>query len=87
VAAAAGMPCTPHMSDGGLGYLYVAHFASCVRNAGPFQEYKGRDQALPVSSDTSSLLSEKGLLRVPTGPGLGVTIEPGFVDKAILLSA
>ena len=87
MAAAAGMPCTPHMSDGGLGYLYVAHFASCVQNAGPFQEYKGRDQALPVSSDTSSLLSEKGILRVPTGPGLGVTIDPGFVSRAILLSA
>jgi L-alanine-DL-glutamate epimerase-like enolase superfamily enzyme len=87
MAAAAGMPCTPHMSDGGLGYLYVAHFASCVQNAGPFQEYKGRDQGLPVSSDTSSLLSEKGLLRVPAGPGLGVTIDPGFVGKGRVLSA
>jgi L-alanine-DL-glutamate epimerase-like enolase superfamily enzyme len=86
MAAASGLPCTPHMSDGGLGYLYVAHFASCVRNAGPFQEYKGRDQTLPVSSDTSSLLSEKGLLRVPSGPGLGVTIDPGFVSKALPLS-
>jgi len=25
MAAAAGRPCTPHMSGGGLGYLYVAH--------------------------------------------------------------
>jgi L-alanine-DL-glutamate epimerase-like enolase superfamily enzyme len=82
MAAAAGMPCTPHMSGGGLGYLYVAHFASCVPNAGPFQEYKGRGDSLPVSSDTSSLRSEKGLLRVPSGPGLGVTIDPAFVGKA-----
>lgn len=87
MAAAAGIPCTPHMSDGGLGYLYVAHFASCVQNAGPFQEYKGRDQGLPVSSETSSLLSEKGMLRVPTGPGLGVTIDPGFVNNGTVLSA
>ena len=82
MAAAAGMPCTPHMSDGGLGYLYVAHYASCVPNAGPFQEYKGRDEGLPVFSDTSPLVSVKGLLRVPTGPGLGVTIDPSFVSKA-----
>lgn len=86
MAAAAGIPCTPHMSDGGLGYLYVAHFASCVPNAGPFQEYKGRDDSLPVSSDTSSLNTAKGMLKVPTGPGLGVTIDPAFIEKAVRLS-
>jgi len=86
MAAAAGIPCTPHMSDGGLGYLYVAHYASCVPNAGPFQEYKGRDQSLPVSSETSPLTSVKGMLRVPTGPGLGVTIDPAFVKAAVALS-
>jgi L-alanine-DL-glutamate epimerase-like enolase superfamily enzyme len=85
MAAAAGMPCTPHMSGGGLGYLYVAHFASCVPNAGPFQEYKGRETSPPVMSETSSLQSVKGMLTVPTGPGLGVTIEPAFVDKATRL--
>ena len=86
MAAAAGIPCTPHMSDGGLGYLYVAHFASCVPNAGPFQEYKGRDDSLPVSSDTSSLNSEKGMLKVPSGPGLGVAIDPAFIEKTVRLS-
>ena len=87
MAAAAGIPCTPHMSDGGLGYLYVAHFASCVPNAGPFQEYKGRDPSLPVSSDTSPLVSVKGILTVPTGPGLGVTIDPSFVKGATRMAA
>jgi len=81
MAAAAGMDCTPHMSDGGLGYLYVAHFASCVPNAGPFQEYKGRDDSLPVSSETSTLNCVNGMLKVPSGPGLGVTIDPAFVAK------
>jgi L-alanine-DL-glutamate epimerase-like enolase superfamily enzyme len=82
MAAAAGIPCTPHMSDGGLGYLYVAHFASVVPNAGPFQEYKGRDQSLPVSSETSPLTTVEGVMKVPTGPGLGVTIDPSFVRQA-----
>jgi L-alanine-DL-glutamate epimerase-like enolase superfamily enzyme len=85
MAAAAGMECTPHMSDGGLGYLYVAHFASCVPNAGPFQEYKGRDETLPVSSDTSTLNCVNGVLKVPSGPGLGVTIDPAFVAKGELI--
>jgi len=86
MAAAAGMTCTPHMSDGGLGYLYVAHFASCVPNAGPFQEYKGRTESLPVSSETSPLRSVNGVLKVPTGPGLGVTIDPAYVAKATVIS-
>lgn len=86
MAAAAGLDCTPHMSGGDLGYLYVAHFASCVPNAGPHQEYKGEDNTLPVTSDTSSLKSEKGVLKVPTGPGLGITIDPEFVRKAAVVT-
>jgi L-alanine-DL-glutamate epimerase-like enolase superfamily enzyme len=74
------------MSGEGLCFLYVAHFASCVRNSGLFQEFKGEEEDLPVSSDTSSLKSEKGVLKVPTGPGLGVTIDPAFITKATRVS-
>jgi L-alanine-DL-glutamate epimerase-like enolase superfamily enzyme len=86
MAAAAGIPCTPHMSGGGLGYLYVAHFASCVKNAGPFQEYKGQEDTPPVTSETSTLTSVNGMLRVPSGPGLGITVDPHYVEKAERLS-
>lgn len=87
MAEAAGLECTPHMSGGGLGYLYVAHFASVVPNAGPHQEYKGEGDTLPVASNTSSLKSEEGQLTVPTGPGLGVEIDPAFLEKAELITA
>jgi L-alanine-DL-glutamate epimerase-like enolase superfamily enzyme len=80
MAEVAGLECTPHMSGGGLGFLYIAHFASCAPNMGPHQEYKGEEDNLPVSSSTSSLKSEGGLLTVPTGPGLGVEIEKSFLD-------
>ena len=86
MAEAAGIPCTPHMSGGGLGFLYVAHFASAVSNAGPYQEFKGTDDSLPVTSDSSPLTSVKGILKVPTGPGLGVTIDPAYVKKATIVS-
>jgi len=82
MAEARGLDCTPHMSGGGLGFLYVAHFASIVKNCGAHQEYKGEDDTLPVHSATSSLKSEKGFLKVPTGPGLGVVIDPAFLAKA-----
>lgn len=86
MAAVAGMQCTPHMSDGGLGYLYVAHYASCVPNPGPFQEYKGRDDSFPVASDTSTLRCVQGTLTVPSGPGLGITIDPAFVKSAVTIT-
>lgn len=87
MAAAAGLECTPHMSGGGLGFLYIAHFASVLPNMGPHQEYKGDDDNLPVTCATSSLKSEKGMLRVPTGPGLGVTLDPGLLKRAVVVKA
>ncbi len=86
MAAAAGLTCTPHMSGGGLGYLYNLHFASCVPNAGPHQEFKGFDQNLPVHSDTSPLNTQNGTIPVPSGPGWGVTIDPDFVKKASVVT-
>ncbi len=87
MAAAAGKDCTAHMSGGGLGHLYVAHFASCVPNCGPHQEYKGEDDTTPVTCDTSSLKSENGVMKIPAGPGLGVKFDPAFVNKATVVSA
>jgi len=86
MAEAAGLECTPHMSGSGLGFLYAAHFASFAPAHGPHQEYKGTDD-LPVSSPTSPLRAEKGLVRVPSGPGLGVVFEPSFVRGAQPLTA
>jgi L-alanine-DL-glutamate epimerase-like enolase superfamily enzyme len=82
MANAAGLPCTPHMSGGGLGYLYVAHFASCVEDPGPHQEYKGGEDTLPVACPTSSLRSENGVLTVPSGPGLGVEVDSSILKRA-----
>jgi L-alanine-DL-glutamate epimerase-like enolase superfamily enzyme len=86
MAAAAGLECTPHMSGGGLGFLYVAHFASCVPNAGPHQEYKGMDGTLPAHCPTSPLKAVDGKITVPTGPGLGVEIEANYLSRAQVVS-
>ncbi|WP_169977226.1 mandelate racemase/muconate lactonizing enzyme family protein [Tautonia rosea] len=86
MAHAAGMGCTPHMSGSGLGFLDAAHFVSCIPNPEPFTEYKG-DPSIPVTSDTSSLSSENGVIRVPSGPGFGVTIDEQFVRQATLVTS
>jgi L-alanine-DL-glutamate epimerase-like enolase superfamily enzyme len=81
MAAVAGLPVVPHMSGGSLGYLDVVHFASFTPNVGPYMEFKGNAD-LPLECPTSSLKSENGVVRCPSGPGFGVTVDPGFVAKA-----
>jgi L-alanine-DL-glutamate epimerase-like enolase superfamily enzyme len=80
MAEAAGKVCTPHITGDGLGYLYMMHFISAIPNAGPFHEFKGFVD-LPVESKTSSLKSDGGMFTVPTGPGLGVDIDPDYIKK------
>jgi L-alanine-DL-glutamate epimerase-like enolase superfamily enzyme len=82
MAHAAGLLCTPHMSGSGLGYLDAAIFAACIPNPVPFTEFKG-DTDIPVTSATSSLKCEDGVVRVPSGPGFGITIDPAFIREAV----
>ena len=82
MAHAAGLLCTPHMSGSGLGYLDAAIFASCIPNPVHFTEFKGATD-IPVSSETSSLKCENGIVRVPSGPGFGIVIDPAFVREAV----
>jgi L-alanine-DL-glutamate epimerase-like enolase superfamily enzyme len=82
MAASIGIDCTAHISGGALGFLYMMQFASCVPNIGPFQEFKGNTDGVPVHSDSSSLQPVDGLIDIPTGPGLGVEFDPEFLSKA-----
>jgi L-alanine-DL-glutamate epimerase-like enolase superfamily enzyme len=82
MAHEAGMLCTPHMSGSGLGYLDAAHFASIIPNPVPFTEYKGSAD-IPISSESSTLIVEGGMVKVPSGPGFGVTIDPAFVRESV----
>lgn len=81
MAAAKNKECTPHISGGGLGYLYMMHFVSAVPNAGPYHEFKGFNKELPLECPTAPLTSDGGVVKVPTGPGAGVIIDPDFIKK------
>ena len=80
MAEAFGKSCTPHIS-GGFGYLYMMHFISAVPNAGAFHEFKGNSKEIPFECKTSSLLIDNGVIKVPTGPGSGIDIDPDFIKK------
>lgn len=86
MAKAFGKSCTPHMSGGDLGFLYMMHFASALPNAMPHHEFKGFNTRIIYECKTSPLRSENGVVKVPTGPGSGVEIDPDFMQKFQLVS-
>ena len=81
MAQAFGKECTPHISGSGIGYLYMMHFVSSIANAGPYHEFKGFNEELPFECKTSTLSSDNGVVTVPSGPGLGIEIDPEYVKK------
>ncbi|MBW8041505.1 MAG: mandelate racemase/muconate lactonizing enzyme family protein [Planctomycetes bacterium] len=81
MAEAFGKTCTPHMSGGGLGYLYMIHFVSALGNAFAHHEFKGLNTNVQFECKTSPLSVVDGKIKVPTGPGLGVEIDPDFIGK------
>jgi L-alanine-DL-glutamate epimerase-like enolase superfamily enzyme len=87
MAAALGKTCTPHMSGGGLGFLYMAHFVSALENAQPHHEFKGLRTDVPFECRTSPLKVVGGRIRVPTGPGFGVDVEPSWVARHRVVTA
>lgn len=74
-----GKDCTPHLS-GGFGFIYMLHLVSLMPNAGPHIEFKGYTD-LPIECGTSPLRLDDGKIKVPTGPGIGVDIDPDYVKK------
>jgi hypothetical protein len=53
-----------------------------------YDEFKAFNDAPPVTCATSTLKSnDRGVVTVPTGPGLGVEIDPAFVEKHRVVTA
>ncbi len=86
MANAFGKVCTPHISGSGLGYIYMMHFVSAIPNAGPYHEFKGFNNKIPYECRTSSLISDNGVITVPSGPGLGLEIDPGYIAKHTIVN-
>lgn len=81
MAAAFGKTIVPHMSGGGLGYVYNIQFVSAVPNAGTHHEFKGLRTNVQFECKTSPLQVVDGKIKVPTGPGFGVDIDTDWVKK------
>ena len=81
MAAAFGKSVVPHMSGGGLGFLYNIQFISAVPNAGAHHEFKSFQTNVRFECKTSPLKVVDGKIKVPTGPGFGADIDPEWVGK------
>jgi L-alanine-DL-glutamate epimerase-like enolase superfamily enzyme len=81
MADAFGKKCTPHMTGGGLGFLYMIHFVSALPNALPYHEFKGLNTEIIFECKSSPLTVDDGFIKVPTGPGSGVEIDREFINK------
>ena len=85
MAALAKMATTVHLS-GGFGFVYVLHFASCVPDIGPYQEYKlGLERY--GSWFEPAITTKDGKLSVPTSPGVGIKDIQGLLSGAVEVKA
>lgn len=88
MAHAMGKLTIPHISSTGLGYVYMMHFISAIPNSGPYHEFKEFNNSLPYHCETSTLRSnDDGVIKVPTGPGLGLDIDPDYINKHVVVKA
>lgn len=83
---AAGLRITPHISGGGLGFLYMLQMVSVCPAAYDYHEFKmfetkdANGTAFAIESKAAPFESENGVIKVPRGSGLGVVIDPGYIE-------
>ncbi len=93
MAEVRGKTIVPHLSEGGLGYLYLLHFTSACPNADKFHEFKmfetkdANGTLIPIESKTQPFESINGVIKVPTGSGLGIVIDPAYIKTHSVLKA
>jgi L-alanine-DL-glutamate epimerase-like enolase superfamily enzyme len=85
MAAAAGLPVTPHSANLSLVTVFTLHLMGALQNAGPYVEFsiEGRDY-YPWQEGLffPPYQIEDGKVRIPDGPGWGVEISKDWLAKA-----
>jgi L-alanine-DL-glutamate epimerase-like enolase superfamily enzyme len=81
MAEVAKMPVTIHIS-GGFGFVYMLHYASCLRTPAKYQEYKLGTERYGSWFDPPITVKD-GKMTVPTGPGVGIKDLKGLLQGAV----
>ena len=85
MAQAAGLRITPHMSEGGLGFLYMLQMVSVCPALEKFNEFKmfktsdANGTIIPIESKAEKFESIDGVIKIPSGSGMGVVIDPDYI--------
>ncbi len=89
---AAGLQITPHISAGGLGFVYLLQMVSVCPAAAEFHEFKmfetkdANGTTIPIESKAEPFESIDGAIKVPSGAGLGIIIDPDYIKTHTVLS-
>lgn len=76
----------PHSSHLSLVTLFSLHFMAAIPNAGPFVEFSIEEDANANELLYSPALKVRdGKVKLPDGPGWGVTINPRWLEKAVYM--
>ena len=92
MAQVAGLQITPHISGGGLGYVYMLQMVSVCPAAAEYHEFKmfhtrdANGTVVPVESKAEPFESIDGIIKVPMGSGLGVNIDPDYIKTHRLVT-
>ena len=79
------MRITPHISGGGLGFIYMLHTVSVCPAAEKYHEFKmfettdANGTVIPIKSKAEDFKSVDGVINAPAGSGLGVLIDPDYI--------
>jgi L-alanine-DL-glutamate epimerase-like enolase superfamily enzyme len=82
---AAGLKVTPHITIGGLGFLYMMHMVSVCPATYNYHEFKMFDTfdanltPFEIENHGEPFASNDGIIGIPSAPGMGVTIDPAYV--------
>jgi L-alanine-DL-glutamate epimerase-like enolase superfamily enzyme len=80
MADVAAMSTTVHIS-GGFGFVYMLHFASCIKDPGRYQEYKLGTEKYGAWFDPAIAIKD-GKMTIPSGPGVGISDLKGLLADA-----
>jgi L-alanine-DL-glutamate epimerase-like enolase superfamily enzyme len=85
LAAAAGLPCTPHSANHSLVLVFALHLLAAIENPGPYVEFSiepDSDYPWQVGMYEPRPEAIDGAVRIPEGPGWGVEISPAWLARS-----
>ncbi len=87
MAAAAGLPCTPHSANLGLVTLFTMHVLGAIPNAGKYLEFSIEEaDYYPWQYGlyrNDPYVVRDGHVTIPSEPGWGVEISPLWLERAM----